>query len=389
MEKDESTVKKILNGLGIDDYMQPINTFSGGWRMKISLARALYLKPTLLILDEPTNHLDLNAVIWLTHYLAHEWKNTLIVVSHHTDFLNNVCSDIIHLSDQQLTYYKGNYDDFVKGHQLYLQKREKDWKKIQNQLKELRRKSTPKQVVDDFILKHQSKKPSKPYQVSIYHPSVNLIKSSIIELSNVSFSYDKPVLNNINLNINIDTRLTIVGKNGSGKSTLLKLMMGQLKADQGTIEKNEISRISYYTQYSSDSLPLDKTAIEYIHGINPQLNLETIRKYLGSIGIPGKQHTKPIAILSGGQKARLVFVSICVTNPHLILMDEPTNHMDIETIDALIKAINEYEGGIVMITHHIDLIRKTTSRLLELHDGCLEYTTLDAYEDKIINSLSD
>ena len=391
--KDESIVRRILNGLGFtkEEQEQPTANFSGGWRMRISLARALYLKPTLLLLDEPTNHLDLNANIWLTDYLANEWKNTLIVVSHDMGFLNDVCTSMIHLENCRLTYYKGNYDSFRKNYENNLRHLEKEWGKIQRRIKEMKNKSTPKKIVNEFLENNMDKEPPKPYRVRIIFNNVPIIKTPVIQVENLTFGYndDKILMDNVDLSVDMGDRYAIVGKNGVGKSTLIKLIMGKLKPMKGTIIIERRARIGYYHQHSSDILPLDQTAVEYLHSINSELKEHDIRKYLGSIGLEGKLHTKKMSILSGGQKARVSFASVLAIKPHVLVLDEPTNHLDIETISALIDGINKFNGGVIMITHNIDLIQKTDAILLELKDQELIKMDFDDYYDKVLEEIND
>lgn len=402
-EKDKGFLRKMLIGLGFNREEQdtPTKNFSGGWRMRISLARALYIQPSLLLLDEPTNHLDLNATIWLTDYLSSKWKNTLIIVSHDKNFLNEVSTDIIHLSQMKLTYYKGNYDTFINGYGNYLRNLEKEYIKIQKRIKEMKKKSVPKKEDKELLQKSLTSKLQqiscclqKPYRVKFFNNyELDNLSPPIIQVKGLNFGYteDKLILYDIYLDITMGTRLAIVGKNGIGKSTLMKILLGEIKIDNKDAEEiiymNNRLRISYYHQHSSDILPLDKTPIEYVHELDPKLEQQEIRKYLGSIGLEGKLHNKPMKIFSGGQKARVVFVTLYLNKPHIIFLDEPTNHLDIETINALIESINNFEGGVVMITHNIDLIERTDCELLELEDKKLYKTDIEEYQQDILEEI--
>jgi len=394
-DKDESIVRYILYGLGFneEDQNRPTDEFSGGWRMRISLARALYLKPKLLLLDEPTNHLDLNATIWLTSYLCDEWKNTLIVISHDKHFINDVCDNVIHLYMQKLTYYKGNYDNFLKAFDENRRHLEKEWNKIENRVKEMRKKSVKKQEVDKFIQDNKHLEPPKPYRVRMVFSNVNLIKPPVIQINNLSFGYDNDnednlLFDDITVNIDMDSRFAIVGPNGVGKSTFIKVVLGKLKPINGSVNIDKRAKIGYYHQHSAEILPAEMTAVEYLLSIDGSTDEQTARQYLGSIGLESRLHNSVLGTLSGGQKARVVFASLFVEKPHIIFLDEPTNHLDIETIDALIDAIKNFNGGVVMITHNIDLIQRTDSTLWEFEDGSIHETDYDEYHEKVMEEIN-
>lgn len=392
ISKEEHIIRKLLYGLGFTMNMQqkPTKEFSGGWKMRISLAKGLYMKPTLLLLDEPTNHLDLNVLIWLTDYLSNQWKNTLVIISHDKNFLNTICTDIIHFEQQKLTYYIGNYDKFTEAYVQNTIAQEKEWKKVCNKVKEMRKKSTKKEIVDDYIKDNKKYEPLKEYKIDIYIKNPLYIKTPIINIKNISFGYDdKKIINDMSLLIDMETRMSIVGKNGIGKSTLLKLLChDNIKPEQGEIIYDTRARIGYYNQHSNDTLELKSTPLEYLLKINTKLSEFEARRYLGSIGLEGKLHKTDIECLSGGQKARVVFASIFALEPHLILLDEPTNHLDIETIDGLIRCINEYQGGVIMISHNIDLLEKTNAILYEMDNGKLHKTTMKKYQDKVLNDIN-
>lgn len=386
---DEARVHKILHGLGFnkDDQQRQICHFSGGFRMRIALAKALYLKPPILLLDEPNNHLDLDSMIWLTQYLAEEWTNTLILVSHDRHFLNSVCTDIIHLADKQLYYYTGNYDKFVYERDEQLRIATKKWQHVQSEIKGMRRKNMTKEKIDEYMKTNAMYEPKKPYRVRLNFGHANHIQDTIVHFDHADIGYDgKILISDVSLDINMASKYIIVGKNGVGKTTLFKTIMHQIPVLSGEYHKNTVARIGYYHQHATDVLPLDMTPVQYISSLDAVLGEQDVRKYLGTVGLDGTLHHQKIRILSGGQKSRVLFVSVFVQKPHIMLLDEPTNHLDIATIDALIASLNDYNGAILMTTHNIDVIEKTghTFSVLEICDGMIEETDFESYSEKVL-----
>ena len=373
IDEDKIKIRKILLGLGfsVDDQNKPVNTFSGGWRMRISLARALYLEPTLLLLDEPTNHLDLDAVLWLTEYLS-KWKKSLLIVSHDQNFLNEVCTCIINIENSKLKYYNGNYSNFKYIYNQNYSKLEKEWNKLEKQINTMRKKNKTKKEINELLKKKETEgiyKPNKQSPIQIEFYDNNQVINPLIEFDNVSFSYDdnKNIFNDVNFLLNFDSRITLTGKNGIGKSTLFKLITKDITPTEGNIYIKQNLRIGLYHQHFESYLPLNVSAVEYLKNISKleqedygkmPLN-EFIRKQLGKIGLRGNSHNKKIGELSGGQKARVALVSLILSKPHILLLDEPTNHLDIESIESLINGINNFNGSVFIITHDYELITKT------------------------------
>jgi ATP-binding cassette subfamily F protein 1 len=384
IDKEYSVIKKILNGLGFtDDSMtQSCNIFSGGWKMRISLARALYLEPDLLLLDEPTNHLDLGATIWLGDYLD-GWKKTAIVVSHNIGFLNEVCSYILNIENSKLSSYKGNYYKFKDALSQKRVEQEKAYNTFEKKLKEFKKKNQNKTALDDFIKKHQVIRPEPEYNVKINFAEVPVLKSQIIKVDNVSFGYtdDKPILKNISFGLDMTSRVVLVGANGTGKSTIMKLIVNDIEPDEGEIWIHNNLRIGYYNQHFEEQLPMEQTPIEYLLSIVPDTfdnKIATIRSYLGYVKLEGTAHTKLIKELSGGQKARVALVKLVFQQPHMLILDEPTNHLDIETVEALIEGLKKFNGGIMLITHEPELINALESELWILNQ---ETKTIDFYKE--------
>lgn len=398
----EAKARRILFGLGFDAEMQirPTKYFSGGWRMRISLARALFIEPTLLMLDEPTNHLDLNAVIWLDDYLQ-RWKKTLLVVSHDQDFLNSVCEEIIHLDDKKLIVYKGNYDNFKEQEQVKLAQQLKSWERQEKKLREMKLKGMHKTKAEEEQKKSRAREPGarslkkaeaqaavtggresgesqvelikrpKEYNVKFSFPEVVQISPPILEVRDVNFRYGPHLpwlFRGVNFGMDMGSRVCIVGPNGSGKSTLIKLITEEVKPPEGEVRRNPRLRVGVYNQHFVDRLPMDEDPVTYLRRLFNDQTYQSCRNLLGSYGLEGHAHTIPIRDLSGGQKARVVFVELSLMAPHLLFLDEPTNNLDIESIDALCDALRVYNGGVVLVSHDARLIESTECQLWVVED---------------------
>jgi ATPase subunit of ABC transporter with duplicated ATPase domains len=380
-DKDESLVIKVLNGLGFssEDMQKTYYSFSGGWKTRVSLARALFMKPHVLFLDEPTNHLDLDAIIWLENYLK-SYKGILVFVSHNIDFLNTVSTDIYHIFNKSLKHYTGNYYRFQKQFDSDLQQMEKNYNLHQKKIKQVRAKGNKSEV--ERLMKQDIPRPEKPYRIQMQFETDTRAKSPYITLSNVSFGYstEKPLIKNIDLALHENTRISLVGKNGCGKSTLFRLLLGELTPWEGSVTRNENVKVSYFNQHSIEQLPEDQTPVEYLTN-KFGLDVQDIRKTLGLISLPGEYHNKQIKVLSGGQRMRIVFSEVIIEKPHIILLDEPTNHLDIETIECLIESLNKYTGAVLIISHDLFLIESTECLIHHLHDTKL--TQLESIQQYI------
>ena len=418
----EARASKILHGLGFTQAMQARATadFSGGWRMRISLARALYIAPTLLLLDEPTNHLDLRAVLWLEEYLT-RWKKTLVVVSHDRGFLNAITTDIIHLHDERLHYYRGNFEQFE---EMYDQRR-REVNKVADKFDKAMRaaKRSGGKAAQDKVVKgaaSQAKAKAKgrgggrgggddddddgatgggpalprrwtDYTVTFtFPPPTDLPSASLLQLVDADFQYPGRAdfaLAGLNIGVDMGTRVAIVGPNGAGKTTLMNLLAGDLVPTAGEQRRSHALRVGRYAQHFVDALQMDDTPVEYLMRKFPTAGLrpEQMRAQLGRFGLAGHHHLQPICKLSGGQKARVVFTSISLANPHILLLDEPTNHLDMQSIDALGDAVEAFEGGVVVISHDAQLLERvcadeTKAQVWVVEDGKVAATAGD-FED--------
>ncbi|XP_052903464.1 ATP-binding cassette sub-family F member 1 [Anopheles moucheti] len=412
----EPRARRILAGLGFSRAMQnrPTNAFSGGWRMRVSLARALFIEPTLLLLDEPTNHLDLNAVIWLDNYLQ-GWKKTLLIVSHDQSFLDNVCNEIIHLDNKKLYYYKGNYTMFKK---MYVQKRKemiKEYEKQERRLKDMKahgqsKKAAEKKQKENLTRKQEkgrtkNQKPgeeddgpvellSKPkeYIVKFSFPDPPPLQPPILGLHNCHFNFpnQKPLFVGADFGIDLSSRVAIVGPNGVGKSTFLKLLVGELEPGKGEAKRNHRLRIGRFDQHSGEHLTAEETPAEYLQRLF-NLPYEKARKQLGTFGLASHAHTIKMKDLSGGQKARVAMAELCLNAPDVLILDEPTNNLDIESIDALADAINEYKGGVIIVSHDERLIRETDCTLFVIEDQTINEVDgdFDDYRKEVLDSLGE
>jgi ATP-binding cassette subfamily F protein 2 len=380
----ETRAGELLHGLGFSKVQVSKKTkdLSGGWRMRVALARVLMVTPMLLLLDEPTNHLDIEACVWLETYLSN-YPHTLVMVSHSQDFLNNVCTNIIHLRQQKFVYYGGNYNAFVKTKADVEIDQMKRYHKQQEEIAHIKsfiascgtyankvsQGKSRQKVLDKMEAAGLVEKVQEDKVIAFNFPDCGPLPLPVLHIDEVSFSYsgkeDDFLYRNLDLSVHLDSRVALVGPNGAGKSTLLKLMCGDISATKGMVKRNPHLRIGRYYQHSIEQLDLLATPIQFMRTSFSHLDLEEEqwRAVIGRFGITGYAQTTPIGKLSDGQKSRIVFCCITLNTPHILLLDEPTNHLDMECIDALAAGINQFTGGLVLVSHDFRLISQVAKEV--------------------------
>ncbi len=378
----EARAAMILSGLGFDQAAQarPCADFSGGWRMRVALAGILFAQPDILLLDEPTNYLDLEGTIWLEAYLG-KYPHTVLVISHDRALLNQSVKAILHLEHRKLTLWSGGYDQFDR------MRREKMLQAAAEQRKQDTRRAHLQSYVDRF--RYQATKARQAQSrlkmiekmtpiamardeatVAFNFPSPDELSPPIIKLEDVSVGYNgTAVLRAMDLRIDQDDRIALLGANGQGKSTLSKLLAGRLKPLGGIIQTSSKLRIGYFAQHQVEELDLDETPLQTLRRLRPAESPARLRARLASGGLAFEQAETEIGRLSGGQKSRLSLLIATLEAPHLLILDEPTNHLDIQSREALVTALNDYNGAVILVSHDPHLVSLTADRLWLVKDG--------------------
>ncbi|EGV66023.1 ATP-binding cassette, regulator of translational elongation [Yamadazyma tenuis] len=377
-DKAESKAAAILHGLGFTIKTQnlPTKQFSGGWRMRLSLARALFCQPDLLLLDEPSNMLDVPSITYLANYLQ-TYQSTVLVVSHDRSFLNEVATDIIHQHSERLDYYRGaNFDSFyaTREERIKTQRREYEAQMahrehLQSFIDRFRYNAARAAEAQSRIKKLEKlpvlEPPEDEKAITFKFSEPDSISPPILQLSGVTFGYnpDDILLENVDLDVQLDSRIAVVGGNGTGKTTLLKLILGQLEAIKGFVNKNGRLRIGYFAQHHVDSIDLTLSAVSWMSKTFPGRSDEEYRRHLGSFGITGSLGLQQMELLSGGQKSRVAFAALCLNQPHILILDEPSNHLDTQGLDALADALIAFKGGVLMVSHDVSIIDRVCSEI--------------------------
>jgi len=400
-----SRAATILAGLGFDEAAQsrPISSYSGGWRARVALAAVLFQEPNVLLLDEPTNHLDFESLVWLESFLM-RYRQTLIIISHDRDILNKTATHILHLEKQKLVSYTGNYDQFEKtraerllGQQALFEKQQAQKahmmkfvdrfrakaskaRQAQSRLKAIERMD----VVDAVIAERVT---------AFTFPDPGDMKSPMIQLNDVDAGYEigKPILKKLNLNIDSNDRIALLGANGNGKSTLVKILSERLDPMGGAIEKSGKLKIGYFAQFQTEELDTAQTPFEIMQQTMREPSEVKVRSALHKFGFDKHKADTKVGELSGGEKARLLFCLMSHHAPHIMLLDEPTNHLDMDAREALIQALNNYNGAIVLVSHDPHLVECVADQLWIVADGkCRAFDgDLDEYRQFIIRQRRD
>lgn len=385
----QSRAASLLNGLGFsqEETTQPVKAFSGGWRMRLNLAQALLCPSDLLLLDEPTNHLDLDAVIWLERWLV-QYQGTLVLISHDRDFLDPIVTKILHIENQKLNEYTGDYSSFEVQRATKLAQQTAMYRQQQQKISHLQK------YIDRFKAKATKAKQAQSRMKALermeliapayvdnpftfeFRPPQSL-PNPLVMIEQASAGYGSgesavEILSKIKLNLVPGSRIGLLGKNGAGKSTLIKLLAGELTALSGTVQLAKGVQLGYFAQHQLDTLRADESALWHMQKLAPEQTEQQVRDYLGSFAFHGDKVNQAVKSFSGGEKARLVLALIVWQRPNLLLLDEPTNHLDLDMRQALTEALVDYEGSLVVVSHDRHLLRNTVEEFYLVHDKKVE-----------------
>ncbi|MCW2406717.1 ATP-binding cassette subfamily F protein 3 [Sphingobium sp. B1D7B] len=390
---------RILTGLGFDEEMQnrPLDSFSGGWKMRVALGALLFSEPDLLLLDEPSNHLDLEATLWLESFLK-EYRGTVLVISHERDLLNNVVDHILHLEGGKITLYPGGYDAFERQRAERLaqlesarEKQAAERAKLQDYVaRNSARASTAKQAQS----RAKALAKMQPIAAALEDPSLSFdfpdpeaLRPPLITLDMAAVGYNEtPILQRLNLRIDPDDRIALLGKNGNGKTTLARLLAAQLPAMEGEMNASGKMNVGYFTQYQVEELDTEDTPLEHMTRQMKGATPGAVRAQLGRFGFSGIRATQKVGSLSGGERARLALALITRHAPHLLILDEPTNHLDVDSREALVQALNSYSGAVVIVSHDRHMIELVADRLVLVDSGLAQPFdgSLEDYTDFVL-----
>ena len=397
----ERRAERLLQGLGFADDAprRPVSDFSGGWRIRLNLARALMTPSDILLLDEPTNHLDLDATLWLQQWLQ-QYPGTLLMISHDRDFIDATCERILHIEQQQLNAYKGNYSDFEQQRAERLSNQQANYEKQQRRVAEIddfvrrfRYKATKAKQAQSRLKeleRMQTLAPAhldSPFDFSFLPPERS--SDPLLRLDEATLGYrDSAILSGVDIQLRPGSRYGLLGKNGAGKSTLLKSLIGELPLLHGQRAVGEHCSIGYFDQQQLEALDLEASPTLHIQRLSPEAREQDILNFLGGFNFRGDAASSVIAPFSGGEKARLALAMVVWQRPNLLVLDEPTNHLDLDMRHAMEVALQAYEGALILVSHDRHMLRNTVEELLLVHDGAVEEyrEDLEGYERWILSS---
>ena len=398
----EARAASILAGLGFDTEAQqrPASSFSGGWRMRVALASVLFAAPDLLLLDEPTNYLDLEGTLWLEDFIK-RYQYTVLIISHDRDLLNTAANMIIHLDQKKLTPYRGNFDQFER------QKSERDMLQMKAREKNLAKRKHMEAFVERFRAKASKAKQAQSRLKALqklgtidaiiegnvtgfsFPAPARQAASPIVAIKDgaVGYTPNQPVLKNLDLRIDTDDRIALLGSNGNGKSTFAKLIAGRLTAEVGDVKLAPQLKIGFFAQHQLDDLRPNESAVAHVRSLMPDVAEGRVRARVAQMGLTTDKMDTPAKDLSGGEKARLLMGLAVFDNPDLVILDEPTNHLDIDSRAALISALNDFPGAVILISHDRHLIEATVDRLWIVRDGTVEDFDgdLEEYRQEVVS----
>lgn len=382
-----SRAEQLLAGLGFkpDQWLLPVGQFSGGWQMRLALARALMAPSDLLLLDEPTNHLDLDAMLWLERWLQ-SYPGTVLIISHDTEFLDATATHILHFEQQQLFKYRGNYSQFLSQRAERLRQDQLAWEKQQREVAHLqsfidrfKAKATKAKQAQSRVKALAKMQELAPVRldgaVQFTLPTPNQMPDPLLRLNQTDLGYSTPeprtILHQVSLDVRSGSRIGILGMNGAGKSTLIKTLAGEIEPLSGELIPSARLEIGYFAQHQLDMIEASLSPIQHLQRIAPEVREQELRNYLGRFAFSGDMATNTTAGFSGGEKARLALALIVWYKPNLLLLDEPTNHLDVETREALAAALAEYEGSVLVVSHDRQLLRSTVDNFWIVADGAV------------------
>lgn len=382
-----SRAEQLLAGLGFkpDQWLLPVGQFSGGWQMRLALARALMAPSDLLLLDEPTNHLDLDAMLWLERWLQ-SYPGTVLIISHDTEFLDATATHILHFEQQQLFKYRGNYSQFLSQRAERLRQDQLAWEKQQREVAHLqsfidrfKAKATKAKQAQSRVKALAKMQELAPVRldgaVQFTLPTPNQMPDPLLRLNQTDLGYSSPeprtILHQVSLDVRSGSRIGILGMNGAGKSTLIKTLAGEIEPLSGELIPSARLEIGYFAQHQLDMIEASLSPIQHLQRLAPEVREQELRNYLGRFAFSGDMATNTTTGFSGGEKARLALALIVWHKPNLLLLDEPTNHLDVETREALAAALAEYEGSVLVVSHDRQLLRSTVDNFWIVADGAV------------------